>query len=250
MDEKVEMREAVLDGKLRRWDVKVDEGTPEVKARGYFGDFTIISIGGMKTLVFCDPRDSVCVPMLADWYDDVSMTEYGWDEDTRFRSEPNWNPLLVKRDGKWTMVGYDGEKVTRGKYRLRVPYCDNWYSWVSNMSRVVNGVRCYEASDNGVGVLLTPKCQVVEENASDVMRRVVQWDKGRIARDWIGKDRPCYHITGLRYKGKKPHRITKEEAEDRIKYHDFGIGFDSLDWSVEDGKVALVFESYSESDME
>jgi len=249
-EEIMKMREDVLDGKLKKWDVIVDEGTPTVKGSGYFGNMTIITVGGKKTLVFCDPRDAICVPMLGDWYDDIAMTEHGWDVDTRFQSNPNWNPLLVKKDYRWTMIGYCGNIVKRGSYWVRIPYCDKWYSWISNMSRIVNGVRCYEAADNGLRVWLTTKCQVVEENASDVMKQVTQWDKDRIVKDWIGKGKPCYRISGFRYKGAKAKRITNVEALNLIKVHHFGTGFRSLDWNVEDGRVALVFESYSESDME
>ena len=53
----------------------------------------------------------------------------------------------------------------------------------------------------------------------------------------------------VRFRGASAHPITTEKARELIKKHSFGKGFSSLDWSVEDGRVALVFESYSESDM-
>lgn len=244
------MREAVLDGGLSRREVKVDEGTPSVKADGYFGNMTVISVGGKKTLVFCDPRDTVVVPMLGDWYDDVAMTEYGWDVDTRFYSDPNWNPLLVKKDGKWTMIGYCGQKVRRGNNWLRVPYCDDWYDSIEKTSRVKDGVRFYEATKDGETVRLTPTCQVVEENAAEIVKKVEKWDKDRIVNDWIRKGKPCYRINGFRFKGAKASPITSDEALKLIKVHSLGMGFRSLGWRVEDGRAALVFESYSESDME
>ena len=239
----------VLDGKLRKWEVEVDEGTPPVKGEGYFGNLTIIQVGGKKTLVFCDPRDAKCVPMLADWYDDVAMTNPGWDVDTRFQSNPNSNPLLVKKDGKWTMIGCYGEKVKRGDRYLRVPYRDDWYDSIARRDGVVNGVRCYEAKKDGQTVYLTPKCQVVEEDVKAVMEEVKTWDKDRVVRDWIEKGRPCYGIHGFRFRGASARPITTEKARELIKKHSFGKGFSSLGWSVEDGRVALVFESYSESDM-
>lgn len=249
-DPNEEMREAILDGKVSRSDVTVDKGTTRPIAEGYFGNFTIITVGGKKTLVFGDPRDSICVPMIDDWYDDVRFTDYGWSPDTRFVSDPNSNPLLVKRNGKWTMIGYYGQKVRRGDNWLRVPYCDEWYDSIGKTSRVAKGVRFYEASRNGEAVRLTPKCQVIEEDASDVIATVKKWDKDRIVRDWIDKGMPCYHISGFRYRGAKARKITNDEARDLIKVYHFGKGFSSIDWNIEDGHAALVFKSYSEADME
>lgn len=82
------------------------------------------------------------------------------------------------------------------------------------------------------------------------MSEVKEWDKDKIKRDWIDKGRPCYFINGLRFRGATAHPISQEEAASLIKKHSFGMGFYSLSWGVEDGKVALVFEEYSEYDME
>lgn len=266
-DKKAKMREDILDGKISRWDVKVDEGTARPTAEGYFGNFTIITIGGKKTLVFCDPRDSNCVPMIDGWYDDVKFTDYGWSPDTRFVSEPNPNPLLVQRNGKWTMIGYYGPTVTRNGMRLRKPYCDEWYDCIDNrekarsinkrgdevphLSKDVNLVeRWYDAVKDGNHVRLTKKCQVIDDGNQDTLAEVKTWGKDRIKTDWIEKGRPCYHISGFRFRGAKPGRISTEKALEMIKSHSFGMGFSSMSWAVEDGSVALVFESYSELDME
>ena len=64
------------------------------------------------------------------------------------------------------------------------------------------------------------------------------------------KGRPCYHISGFGFRGAKPVRISTEKALEMINVHSFGMGFSSMSWAVEDGSVALVFESYSELDME
>lgn len=261
------MREDILDGKVSRWDVTVDKGTTRPVANGYFGNFTIITIGGKKTLVFCDPRDSICVPMIDGWYDDVRLTDFGWSPDTRFVSDPNSNPLLVQRNGKWTMIGYYGPTVTRNGMRLRKPYCDEWYDCIDgrekarsineygdevpHLSKDVSSVeRWYDAVKDGKHVRLTRKCQVIDDRNQDTLAEVKTWDKDRIKTDWIEKDRPCYHISGFRYRGAKPGRISKEQALEMIKSHSFGKGFSSMSWGVEDGSVALVFESYSELDME
>lgn len=256
VDEKNEMREAVLDGKLKRWDVEVDKGTPEVRGDGYFGSFTIITVGGKKTLVFCDPRDAICVPMIDDWYDDVKFTGFGWNPDTRFVSDPNSNPLLVKRAGKWTMIGYYGPRVTRNGLSLRKPYCDDWYDSIGNREngRAINNAgdveRWYDAVKDGRPVRLTRKCQLINDRNHEIMAEVKTWDKDRIIADWIQKEGPCYHIQGFRYRGAKPVRISKSAALEMIRRHSFGMGFSSMSWAVEDGSVALVFESYSELDME
>lgn len=257
-DEKSKMREDILDGKISRWDVTVDEGTNRPVAEGYFGSFTIITIGGKKTLVFCDPRNSNCVPMIDGWYDDVKFTDYGWNPDERFVSEPNPNPLLVQRNGKWTMIGYCGPAVTRNGIRLRKPYCDEWYDCIDNWgkgrsvnSKGVNLVeRWYDAVKDGNHVRLTRKCQVIDDGNQDTLAEVKTWDNERIKTDWIEKGRPCYHISGFRFRGAKPGRISTEKALEMIKSHSFGMGFSSMSWAVEDGSVALVFESYSELDME
>ena len=266
-DKEIEkMREDILDGKLLKWDVKVDEGTPPVKGEGYFGNFTVITVGGKKTMVFCDPRDAICVPMLSEWYDDIAFTERGWDVDTRFQTNPNWNPLLVKKNGKWTMVGYYGNKIRRGKYDLRVPYCDEWYDSIGNREHwkcfdkdgrpTSNSIGCssierwYDAVKDGKPVRLTRKCQVLDENIHDLMAEVKKWDKDKILSDWIDNGRPCYSIHGYRFKGAKPVPVSNDKAREMIKIHSFGKGFNSLDWAVEDGKVVLLFAIYSECDME
>ena len=194
-EEIMKMREDILDGKVSRWDVTVDKGTTGPIAKGYFGNFTIITIGGKRTLVFCDPRDSVCVPMIDGWYDDVKFTDYGWDPDERFVSEPNPNPLLVQRNGKWTMIGYHGPTVTRNGTRLRKPYCDEWYDCIDNRekgrsvnSKGVNLVeRWYDAVKDGNHVRLTRKCQVIDDGNQDTLDEVKTWGKDRIKTDWIRK---------------------------------------------------------------
>lgn len=257
------MREGILSGQMSRYDVEVDEGTPMPKAEGYFGNFTIIAVGGKKTLVFCDPRDSRVVPMLGDFYDDIAFTETGWDVDTRFQTNPNSNPLLVKRDGKWTMIGYYGNTDSRGR---RVPYCDDWYDSISTRDKrrcidkdgnvTSDWMECsvverwYDAVKDGMPVRLTNECQVLDDGNNKIMAEVRQWDKDKIKKDWIGKGRPCYAIYGFRFKGAKAYPIDQETASELIDIHSFGKGYHSLSWNIEDGKLALVFESYSEGDME
>lgn len=263
------IRNDILDGKVKKWDLATDDGIVTEKvhgSHGYFGAFIIIPVGGKKTLIFIDDRDGICVPMLAEWYDDLKFTGYGWDPDARFVSNPNKDPLLVCKDGKWTMVGYYGETVKRGNRSLRVPYCNEWYDSIGMHERVryldANGnktdtwckasvvERWYDAMKDGVPVRLTNRCRVLQDGNHELLAEVKKWDKGKIISEWIAKGRPCYSIYGYRYKGAKAGPMSNEEAMKLIGAHSFGIGYSSLSWAVEDGQVALVFEHYSEGDLE
>ena len=264
-DEKSKMREDILEGNIKRWDIVVDPGTQHVKCEGYFGNFTIITVGGKKMLVFADPRESFCEPMLAEWYDEIEWTA-PWNPDTRFVSNPNREPLLVKKGEKWTIVCYYGKKIIRGRFRQRVPETDEWYdkifkkenvqclredgSKASSWADTKTVERWYDAVKDGLPVRITERGCAISDNNPELLKEVKTWDKDRIKTDWIEKGRPCYHISGFRYRGAKPGRISTEKALEMIKIHSFGMGFSSMSWAVEDGSVALVFESYSELDME
>lgn len=263
------LRKEILDGNVKKWDLVSSDDEITVKVHGghgYFGAFIIVPVGRKKMMIFIDDRDGICVPMLDGWYDDMLYAGSPWSPDTRFESQPNREPLLVKKGGKWNMIGYYGKRVRRGNLSLRAPYSDVWYDSISRGERVrcigkdgeetrswaqaETVERWYDAIKDGVAVRLTSECKPIDDGNDALIKEVKGWDNDRIEKEWIGKGRPCYSIHGYRFKGAGPHPITTEEAAKLIKKHYLGKGYNSLSWSIEDGKVALVFESYSEGDME
>lgn len=253
-EEANELRNRILGGEVRRWDVEYDEGTwnPTKEKLGYFGKYGIVSVGGKKMVVECDPRDSLLRPQFAEWYDDVKWTVgEAWDTDTRFRSNPNAFPVLVRKDGfGWGMIRWYGRK----------PCTSDWYDAISPekhwMKTDANGggLWVYSAAKKGkpAHLVLTPKGTEVCVGADEIkakMDEVKGWTKDDILHKWIEADQPCSFIYGFAYKGASARPITKEEALEKIKHHEFGMGYYSMDWVVFDGKVTLQFEEYSEGDM-
>lgn len=254
MDTAEKMRALVLEGNATRNSVKYDEGTIDLGKvdLGYFGTIDIISIGGKKTIVQCDPRDGILKPLLVGWYDDIRWTPgESWNPDTRFLSDPNSYPAIVKKDGKWSMIGYYGQKEPEtGRWR---PFYEEWYDDINPRCRAMqcgdSWVTVYDAVKDGERCMLTKKGRQITIDMDVTMRQVKDWTKEDIVHKWIEADRPCSFIYGFAYKGAKAHPIGKEEALRRIKTHSFGKGFYSMDWVVFDGQVTLQFSEYSESDM-
>ena len=246
-------RDKILEGNVKRWEAPYDEGTVDVAQEhlGYFGAYEIISIGGKKTVIACDPRDAILQPKLAEWYDDAVWTNgHKWSMDTRFVSDPNSFPVLVKKDGKWAMVNWHGK--SKPGTRLWVPDNYNWYDWINPSPSWTDGVGdTYSAVKDGKTVKLTKKGTEVQEDVKAVKKEVEgwKWDKDAIIHKWIEADRPCSFIHGFRFKGAHPRLITKEEALEKIKHHTPGMGYYSMEWTVLDGRVTLEFQEYSEGDM-
>jgi hypothetical protein len=253
---KKKLREKILEGEVLRWDVEAEDGGFDFKNEhlGYFGAIDIMSVGGKKTIIECDPRDAILRPMLAEWYDDVMWITGGkWSPDTRFVSDPNRIPAIVRKDGKFAMVGYYGQTVRRGNRYLRLPYYDRWYDAIGTVERRMKfgdtWVSVFDAVKDGKSVMLTNKGVEISIDVNLTLERVKDWSKDDILHQWIEADRPCTLIYGFAYKGAKPHLIKKEEALKRIKTHSFGIGYYSMEWTVFDGMAVLQFSEYSESDM-
>ena len=255
---KQELREKILDGKVLRWDVEAEDGCFDFKNEhlGYFGAIDIMSVGGKKTIIECDPRDAILRPMLAEWYDDVMWTgRYGcWSPDTRFVSDPNPLPAIVRKNGKFAMVGYYGNTVRRGNYYLRMPYYDRWYDSIGTVERRMKfgdtWVSVFDAVKDGKSVMLTNKGVEISIDVNLTLERVKDWSKEKILHEWVEAGRPCTLIHGFAYKGAKPHLIGNEEALKRIKTHSFGVGYYSMEWTVFEGMAVLQFAEYSEGDME
>jgi len=253
-------RRRILNERVLRFEVEVDKGTYDIAREhlGYFGVIQIISIGGKKTVVKCDPRDAVVVPMLEDWYDDV-VWAHGcigkWDPDTRFMTSPNPYPVLVEKDGKWAMIGYygvkhDPENNPRG---TRSPYYGKWYDHIDERPRrqelFGTWTTVFDAIKDGKPVMLTTEGVEVVIDPKVTLDDVKDWTKDDIVKKWIEVGRPCTMIRGFSYKGAKPYPIGREEALRRIKAHSFGKGYYSMEWTVFEGKATLQFSEYSESDM-
>lgn len=239
------LRKEILDGNVKKWDLVSSDDEITVKihgSHGYFGEFIIVPVGMKKTMIFIDDRDGMCVPMLDGWYDDMLYAGSPWSPDTRFVSQPNREPLLVKKGGKWNMIGYYGKRVRRGNMSLRAPYSDVWYDSISRGERVryigkdgkelthyredVEAVeRWYDAIKDGVAVRLTSECKPIDDDVGRTIEQVRPWNRDLIEKEWIEKGKPCYSIYGFRYKGASPRPITSEEAKKLIKIHDFGKGF-------------------------
>ena len=66
---------------------------------------------------------------------------------------------------------------------------------------------------------------------------------------WVESGNPCTFRYGWGWKGEKPRYLTNEEAKEKLKTHNFGIGFYTLWWEVEDGRVVLNFNELSVNDM-
>ena len=251
------LRDRILEGKLSWWDLKGVDGCETIADvdLGYFGDIEIIRVGRKKTIVECDPRDAKIVPMLSEWYDDVSWTGPcgKWKRDTRFEVDPNRMPAIVKKDGKFAMVGYYGQKVNVGGTYLRVPYNDTWYDFISTEYRSMKfGEKwelVFDAVKDGKKMMVTNKgCQITTD-VNITLEEVKSWTKEDILHKWIEANRPCTFIYGFSYKGAKARLITKEEALKKIKTHSFGVGYYSMEWTVFKGMAVLQFSEYSESDM-
>ena len=69
------------------------------------------------------------------------------------------------------------------------------------------------------------------------------------ARKWVAEGKPCTFTYGLTYRGAQPHRISKEEAEEKLKHHKFGMGFYTIFWRVFEGEDVLNFTEYGENDL-
>ena len=250
------LRKKILTGTMKRWYFKVDEGSDNFLKEnlGYFGEIGIISIGGMKTIVECDPRDAIVKPMLAGWYDDVSWTGQSyekWSRDTRFVSDPNNIPAIIKKNGKFAMVGYYGQKDP--ETGLRVPYYNKWYDSISTKYRRQKfgdtWVTVYDVEKDGKKMMLTNKGMEICIDVDVTLKEVKDWTKEDILHKWIEAGRPCTLIHGFRYKGASAHLINQSEALKRIKTHSFGVGYYSMEWTVFNGMAVLQFAEYSESDM-
>ena len=253
-------RRRILNERVLRYEVEVDKGTCDIAHEdlGYFGTIQIISIGGKKTVVKCDPRDVVLEPMLEDWYDDV-VWAYGcigkWDPDTRFVSIPNPYPVLVEKDGKWAMIGYYGVKhdPENNPRRLRSPYYGKWYDHIYSRPRrqelFGTWTTVFDAIKDGNQIMLTRNGVEVVIDPTVTIDEVKGWTKDDIVKKWIEVDRPCTMIYGFSYKGASPYPISKEEALRRIKAHSFGKGYYSMEWTVFNGRPTLQFSEYSASDM-
>ena len=61
--------------------------------------------------------------------------------------------------------------------------------------------------------------------------------------------KPCTFTYGLAYRGAGQERITKEEAEEKLKHHSFGIGFYTIFWRQFEGEDVLNFTEYGENDL-
>ena len=251
------LRDRILEGKVSWWDLRGVDGCETIADvdLGYFGEIAIIRVGRKKTIVECDPRDAKIVPMLSEWYDDVSWTgSYEkWKRDTRFEGDPNRMPAIVKKDGKFAMVGYYGHKVNVCGTYLRVPYNDMWYDFISTEYRSMKfGEKwelVFDAVKDGKKMMVTNKgCQITTD-VNITLEEVKSWTKEDILHKWIEANRPCTFIYGFSYKGAKARLITKEEALKKIKKHSFGIGYYSMEWTVFNGMAVLQFAEYSESDM-
>ena len=252
------LRKKILTGTVKRWDLRGVDGCETIAdvELGYFGEIAIIRVGKKKTIVECDPRDGKIVPMLSEWYDDVSWTGQSyekWKRDTRFEGDPNRMPAIVKKNGKFAMVGYYGQKVNVGGMYLRVPYNDTWYDFISTKYRSMKfGEKwelVFDAVKDGKNTMVTNKgCQITID-VNTTLAEVKSWTKEDILHKWIEADRPCTFIYGFAYKGAKASLITKEEALKKIKTHSFGVGYYSMEWTVFNGMAVLQFSEYSESDM-
>lgn len=254
------LRERILEGKVSRWgwDIRGVDGCETITdvELGYFGEIAIIRIGRKKTIVECDPRDGKIVPMLAEWYDDISWTGQPyekWKRDTRFEGDPNRMPAIVKKNGKFAVVGYYGQTVKVGDRYLRVPYNDMWYESISTRYRSIQfgdtWVIVFDAVRNGEKTMVTNKGIQITIDVDITLKKVKSWTKDDIIHKWIEVNRPCTFIYGFAYKGAKARLITKEEALEKIKKHSFGVGYYSMEWTVFDGMAVLQFSEYSESDM-
>lgn len=252
-----ELREKILSGKMHSWSVECDKGTYDIahEHKGYFGVIDIISVGGKKTVVECDPRDALVVPMLDGWYDDAVWVKGGkWSPDTRFVSRPNHYPLLVKKDGKWAMIGYYSYEVDKERnLRIRKPIHDKWYDSISDTYRSFklwgHWTEVFDAVKDGRPVMLTDEGTEISIDPKLTLEEVEKWSKEDIVHNWIEAGSPCTFIYGFQYKGARPRLITKEEALEKIKTHTFGMGYYSMEWTVFDGRPVLQFAEYSESDM-
>lgn len=252
------LRKKILEGNVLKWDLQGVDGCETIADvdLGYFGEIAIIRVGRKKTIVECDPRDARIVPMLSEWYDDVSWTGHSyekWNRDTRFVGDPNSMPAIVKKDGKFAMVGYYGQTLKVGNRYLRVPYKDMWYESISTKPRRIKycdtWFTVFDAVRNGEKTMVTNKgCQIATD-LNITLEEVKGWTKEDILHKWIEADRPCTFIYGFAYKGAKARLITKEEALKKIKTHSFGIGYHSMEWTVFNGMAVLQFSEYSESDM-
>ena len=250
-----ELRAKILKGGVSRWEIRYDEGTYDLgqASLGYFGEYAIISVGGLKTIVECDPRDRVVIPVI-DWYDDIKWISYhNWSRDRRFVSRPNSYPAIVKKDGKYAMIGYYGEKDEQG---LIKPYYGRWYDEISNRERSFSldaghggYVIVLDAKRDGHSVLLTCEGQELDVDVNLTLAKVKEYTKEDIIHKWIEAGNPCTLIYGFRFKGATSKPISKEEALKRVQSHSFGKDYYSMEWTVTGGRVVLEFQEYSEGDM-
>ena len=246
-----ELREKILKGRVSRWQIKYDEGTYDLgqASIGYFGEYAIISVGGLKTIVSCDPRDSFVVPVIG-WYDDIKWI-HRWSMDMRFEARPNGYPAIVKKDGKYALISFYGEKDEQG---LIKPCYDRWYDEISDRERSfsLDGGRfviVLDAKRDGYSVMLTREGQELDIDVNLTLAKVKSYTKDDIIHKWIEIGNPCTFIFGFRFKGATSRPISKEEALRRIQSHSFGKGYYSMQWTVTDGRVVLEFQEYSEGDM-
>lgn len=241
-----DMRQLVLDGKARRWDVSYDDGSTDLTSVdiGYFGTISVIQIGGMQTVVRCEMCDGILHPMLDRWYDGVRFTGRPWDADTRFTNEPNADPIVARAGSEWTLIPYRGRMDAHGRL---LP--TSYYEAISLRPSIIRfgwfgNVEVFDAVNDGRGFCLS-KCGTPIEQPDEVEPT----DKGQILERWIWRGRPCYHVHGFRWKGARPVEVDADKAVELLKKSSFDKSCDAMEWDVVDGRPALLFSTYSEGDM-
>lgn len=70
-----------------------------------------------------------------------------------------------------------------------------------------------------------------------------------LAREWVASGNPCIFRRGLNFRGAKARRISQEVAEEKIKYHQFGVGFYTMCWNMHEGQDVLEFNELNENDL-
>ncbi len=229
---------------MRKWDV---EGVK--RDNGYFGAYSCIEYKGKKAIVFCDDRDAI-VKVVTDWYDDIL---YGKGADSFWDGDNRWNhdkPIIV----------IDKDKG----YNLNAPHrydllCERWL-------RSLDGKWCYnkvqgdfmlgiDSDEENTPVVVTKQgtirkaVQATPEEIEKLLKMVKGFTLDEIERLWIKQGRPCYYICGFEFKGAGHRKVTKEKALEYFKtHHSFDCSFNSAEWRVIDGEVALLFRDYSGSD--
>lgn len=241
---KVDERTIELYGK-KRWEIK---GVKQLN--GYFGSYSLIEYKGKKCIVFCDDRDAI-VRFVTDWYDEI-IYKNDWSGDLRWNND---KPIIVYDENK----GYAlNEPHTNN---LITPFIDEiTYGWKYNKdlrTYIVSGLMCYVDKKKIVSrkVYITEKGNILDAeivdntNFAEELQKVKNLTIEEIKTKWILNDKPCAYIKGLEFKGAKYGLITKEKALDLIKTHtNFKGMFESVEWTMRDGKIVLLFRDYCESD--